>query len=189
MASGVAAAPAARQVLRVVIHTMGKPREAGWESLAAAEYARRLERGARPLVLARTSFHPTGEALARAAARLTPPVVVLDQDGDQPTTEEFAELLFGELLAAGPRVSFVIGGASGLPEPLRLRSQSEGEGSLPAAGFRRLSLSRLTFPHRVARVLLLEQIFRARELRAGTGYHTTGPGENSGGCDGGSGED
>ncbi|CAE8615609.1 unnamed protein product [Polarella glacialis] len=161
---------AARQALRVVIHTLGGPREAGWETLAASEYARRLERG-NPSVLARTTFHPTSEALEKAALSLSAPVVVLDQLGEQMSTEEFTAFLFGQLLLENPRASFVIGGAEGLPPQLRL----DGTCSQMASKFRHISLSRLTFPHRVARVLLLEQLFRARELWAGGSYHQSAP--------------
>merc|ERR1712194_376138 len=134
-------------------------REAGWETQAAAEYTRRLERGV-PTLRARTTFHPTPEALALGTASLKPPLIVLDHRSvSRPTTEEFADLLFEQWLTVdGGRVSFVVGGAEGLPEGLR-------------EGCYRLSLSNLTFPHRVARVLLLEQLFRAREVRAASGYH------------------
>lgn len=167
--SGCAGAPppssaelAVRLALRAVVHTVGRKREAGWESLAVAEYTKRLARGS-PAVLARVALHPSQEALRIAAIELMSPVLVLDERGEQLSTEEFGALLFGRLFAAEPRVSFVIGGAEGLPEELRT-----------GQGFRRVSLSRLTLPHRVAHVLLLEQMFRARELRAGSGYHRGG---------------
>ncbi|CAJ1378505.1 unnamed protein product [Effrenium voratum] len=165
-------------VLRVVVHTVGRTRERGWETLAASEYATRLERG-RPVVRARTSFHPTGDALSRAVQELIAPVVaraffrygahhegpglasqVLHEDGEQMGSADFAAMLW-ELHGKFDRVSFVIGGADGLPPEL-----------MPADGstFRHISLSRMTFPHRLARVLLLEQVFRAREIWAASHY-------------------
>uniref|UniRef100_A0A7S4PV75 Ribosomal RNA large subunit methyltransferase H n=1 Tax=Alexandrium monilatum TaxID=311494 RepID=A0A7S4PV75_9DINO len=108
----------------------------------------------------RTTFHPTPDALARAAVGLAQPAVLLDRCGEQASTEEFATLLFEKWLQASRRISFVIGGASGLPESLRQDFPLE-----------RISLGRLTFPHRVARVLLLEQVFRSRKILARSGYH------------------
>ena len=149
--------PAFQPALRVVIHTVGRPREGGWEAHAASEYARRLERGSPP-VLARTAFH-AAEDLAHQVARIAPPLVLLDEGGTLMTSEEFSSHLFGRLFPSSSRVSFVIGGASGLPNELR----EEGHDCI--------SLGRLTFPHRVARVLLLEQLFRAREMLAESDYH------------------
>ena len=55
--------------------------------------------------------------------------------------------------------SFFIGGADGLPAELK------------ADRSRLLSLSKLTFTHQMARLLLVEQIYRATEIRKGSGYH------------------
>eukprot|EP00439_Symbiodinium_sp_Y106_P066048 s977_g10.t1 len=147
---------------QVVVHTVGRPREAGWESLAAAEYTRRLERG-RPPILARTTFYSSSDALMRGVQGLTGSLFVLDPLGEAMESDTFATLILG-VLQETARVSFAIGGADGLPEPLR-----PGCGEL-ARTVRHLSLSQMTFPHRLARVLLLEQIFRARELTIGSGY-------------------
>ena len=59
----------------------------------------------------------------------------------------------------GRDVIFAIGGAEALPEPVLARAQQ------------RLSLSRLTFPHEVARLLLYEQLYRAYTIRRNEPYH------------------
>ena len=69
------------------------------------------------------------------------------------------EAEFDALEAGGSRVTFIIGGADGLPPALK------------ADPGRLLSLSRLTFTHQMARLLLIEQIYRATEIRRGSGYH------------------
>ncbi|CAE7525397.1 rlmH [Symbiodinium necroappetens] len=151
---------------QVVVHTVGRPREAGWESLAAAEYTRRLERG-RPPILARTTFYSSSDALMRGLQGLTGSLFVLDPLGEAMESDTFAKLILGALQETA-RVSFAIGGADGLPQPLRPGCAcNSGEF---ASTVRHLSLSQMTFPHRLARVLLLEQIFRARELTIGSGY-------------------
>ena len=86
-------------------------------------------------------------------------VVLLDPSGKQKTSEEFCEDLYQWLDQGGSRMTFVIGGAEGLPGELR-----QGNTEM-------LSLSALTFTHQLARTLLIEQIYRASEIRKGSGYH------------------
>merc|ERR1712064_106959 len=93
-------------------------REAGWETAAASEYTKRLAQGALP-VQTRTSFYADSDMLGREVVGLGPPLVVLDEGGTQLTSAEFGELIFGRLFRASPRISFVIGGADGLPGILR----------------------------------------------------------------------
>jgi len=54
---------------------------------------------------------------------------------------------------------FAVGGAYGLPESLKKKAHFT------------LSLSDFTFPHDLARVLILEQIYRALQIRSGSRYH------------------
>ncbi|CAE7410629.1 rlmH, partial [Symbiodinium pilosum] len=105
------------------------------------------------------------DALLGVARELSGPLFVLDSQGEAMNSDDFAQLLL-DTLRETTRASFVIGGAEGLPEPLRPGNESE-----LGRVARHLSLSQMTFPHRLARVLLLEQIFRARELVADSGYH------------------
>lgn len=86
-------------------------------------------------------------------------VILLDPLGKLCTSEEFSENMYNWLEAGGSRLTFVIGGADGLPPDLK-----EGRRRL-------LSLGKLTFTHQWARVLLVEQIYRAAEIRKGSGYH------------------
>ncbi|MGH7547119.1 MAG: 23S rRNA (pseudouridine(1915)-N(3))-methyltransferase RlmH [Gemmatimonadales bacterium] len=85
-------------------------------------------------------------------------LVALSGDGEQWTSEELAAWT-ARWEMDGRDVAFAIGGADGLREPV-----------LQAAE-RIWSLSRLTFPHEVARVILYEQLYRAYTIRRGEPYH------------------
>jgi 23S rRNA (pseudouridine1915-N3)-methyltransferase len=76
-------------------------------------------------------------------------VVALDPNGEEFTSTQFAERLNGWLQLGKPEIDFVIGGADGIPRAVLDRADAK------------VSLSRLTLPHRLARVLLFEQLYRA----------------------------
>lgn len=84
--------------------------------------------------------------------------IALDETGDPIRSEPFAEQLRGDMSRGGD-IAFLIGGAAGLPRELL------------AAADRRLSLSAMTLPHELARVVLLEQLYRAATILKGMPYH------------------
>jgi 23S rRNA (pseudouridine1915-N3)-methyltransferase len=91
----------------------------------------------------------------------TPPksyLVALAPGGRERTTEEFADWLTRQELAARP-LAFLIGGHWGLA-PSVLTTADE-----------RFSLSRLTLTHELARLILLEQLYRAMTIKIGHPYH------------------
>lgn len=100
-------------------------------------------------------------------------VVLLDPLGKMSTSEVFSENMYRWLEDGGSRLTFVIGGAEGLPEELKGGGSGSGVGGGGGGGKRRglFSLSPLTFTHQFARILLMEQIYRASEIRKGSGYH------------------
>ena len=85
-------------------------------------------------------------------------LVALDERGDQPTSLELARRL-ARWQERGQDVALVIGGADGLSAAVLERAQE------------RLSLSRLTLPHRLARLVLVEQLYRAVTILRGEPYH------------------
>lgn len=101
-----------------------------------------------------------GEALL-AALPATAFVVALDLGGTSPGSEGLAALLERWLGQSRP-LCFVVGGAEGLDSPVLARADTV------------LSLGPLTWPHMLVRVLLAEQIFRARSIASGHPYHRAG---------------
>lgn len=85
-------------------------------------------------------------------------VVLLDERGDEPTSVELAKRL-ARWLERGQDVTLVIGGSDGLSEGVRARAQET------------LALSKMTLAHRLARVVLLEQLYRAFTILKGEPYH------------------
>jgi 23S rRNA (pseudouridine1915-N3)-methyltransferase len=85
-------------------------------------------------------------------------LIALDERGEQLTTRALAEHLQNWSREA-PSATFVIGSADGLDTGLK------------AAAAHRIGLSKLTLPHGMARVLLIEQLYRAVSLLAGHPYH------------------
>ncbi|HEX8581508.1 MAG TPA: 23S rRNA (pseudouridine(1915)-N(3))-methyltransferase RlmH [Acidimicrobiales bacterium] len=85
-------------------------------------------------------------------------LVACDEGGDRLSSEAFARWL-RERREAGTTVTFLVGGASGLAAD-----------ALSACG-RRLSLAPWTLPHELARLVLLEQLYRAGTILAGEPYH------------------
>ena len=99
-----------------------------------------------------------GEAIL-AKIRSGDRVVAMTIDGKRRSSEELAKHLEEMKVAGVSRVVFVIGGSLGLGRNVLERADEE------------LSMSPMTFPHQLARVMLLEQLYRAEKINAGERYH------------------
>ncbi len=86
-------------------------------------------------------------------------VIVLDERGEQTTSRDLARFLREREEQSTASVVFILGGHQGLSREIRDRSD------------RVLSLSRMTLPHEMARVVLLEQVYRAATILRGVPYH------------------
>ena len=128
---------------------------------ACAEYEKRLSRYC---TLEVTELPETGDIEKDGAALLAripsgAYVVALCIEGKSYSSEELAAL-FSDCASSGrSRLVFLIGGSDGLSPAVKSRSDV------------RLSMSRMTFPHHLARVMALEQIYRAFTICEGGKYH------------------
>lgn len=86
-------------------------------------------------------------------------VVTLCIEGKLFSSEDTAKLIADTALAGCSEIVFIIGGSYGLSDAVKQRSDV------------RLSMSKMTFPHRLARIMLLEQIYRGFKINAGEKYH------------------
>ncbi len=86
-------------------------------------------------------------------------LVALDERGKELSSEGFAEMITGVEESGCPGIAFVVGSDLGLDREI-----------LDGAWLR-LSLSRLTLPHLLARLVLWEQLFRSADIRSGGAYH------------------
>ncbi len=86
-------------------------------------------------------------------------IIAMCIEGKQRSSDELAEL-FSKCAGSGiSRVCFIIGSSFGLDESIKKLSNE------------RLSMSKMTFPHHLARVMLTEQIYRATMINEGSRYH------------------
>ena len=138
--------------MRYHVVAVGRLRNAALRA-ACEEYLKRLRRYARVDVRE-----------VKDEARLTDSIptetrlVALSRRGEAWSSPELARRTAG-WDQDGRDVAFAIGGADGLPAPMLRRAE------------RVWSLSPLTFPHEVARLLVLEQLYRAFTIRRGEPYH------------------
>ena len=86
-------------------------------------------------------------------------VVAMTIGGKRRSSEELAKHLEEMKTSGAGRIVFVIGGSLGLGKNVLERADEE------------LSMSPMTFPHQLARVMLLEQLYRAEKISAGERYH------------------
>lgn len=85
-------------------------------------------------------------------------VISLCVEGKEMSSEQLAERVAG-FCNAGQNITFIIGSSYGLCETLKKQSDI------------RLSVSQMTFPHQLFRVMLLEQVYRAFKINEGSTYH------------------
>jgi 23S rRNA (pseudouridine1915-N3)-methyltransferase len=139
--------------VKLVVLATGKLKERHWVE-ACAEYHKRIKHY---LPCEIVEVKKEGELLSRCPPRLLR--WALDERGKQLDSAELARALQKQMTAGSPGIAFLIGGAEGLPEEARASADLV------------LSLGRLTLAHRLARLVLLEQLYRALTIIRGEPYH------------------
>ncbi|MBA3958722.1 MAG: 23S rRNA (pseudouridine(1915)-N(3))-methyltransferase RlmH [Parachlamydiaceae bacterium] len=138
-------------MIKIKIISVGKNKEE-WLETALNEYVKRLT----PIATLSFQWAKDDQHLLDIALK-EPLLICLDPQGSSLSSEEFSSFLHQKLQLGGSRLTFIIGGADGLPTTLK---------SSPL-----LSLSKMTFTHQITRLILVEQIYRAFEIARGSQYH------------------
>lgn len=157
-------------MLDVKIICIGKLKEKYWRD-AVAEYTKRLSAFCRFSVVelneARVPQDPNDaqieKALEEEAKAVTAAVgrstaYALCIEGKMLSSEQLASELNSAAVSGSSSLTFIIGSSHGLHESVKRLGK-------------RISMSPMTFPHQLARVMLCEQIYRAFSIQAGTKYH------------------
>ena len=129
----------------------GEGRAAPWVDAACADWGKRIERHFPFRIV---------ERMPKTGPRAR--VVVLDERGDERTSEGFSALLEEAIRVSAHPLIFVIGGPYGV------------DAEIAGTAWKTLRLSTLVMNHAVARVVLVEQLYRACSIRAGSPYHHGG---------------
>ena len=139
-------------MIKIKFLSVGKTKEV-WLEEGIEEYIKRLS--------ASVSFEFVwfkDESLLESAIRKEKQTILLDPHGKAMDSLDFTDFLFQEIEKGGSRLVFAIGGPAGFSEEIKKTAAL-------------ISLSKMTFTHQMTRLILMEQIFRAFEIRKGTGYH------------------
>lgn len=155
--------------MKITVVAVGKLKERFWAD-ACAEYAKRLSAYATVKMVeiadrdpAKSGGEEAGHALEGKGILAAIPershVVLLDIGGKERSSEEIASHLDDLMLRGESSITFVIGGSCGVSPEVRARADE------------RLSFGRITLPHNLARVVLLEQVYRAFKIMRGEPYH------------------
>ena len=158
--------------MKVTIYAHGTLAESHWRD-ACAEYVKRLTR-LWPLTIVeaaevRLPQNPTEGEIARALAteaktalsKISPRayVIALCIEGEMLTSPALSKKMEDAAAHGASEIVFLIGSSYGMDESLKRRAEL------------RMSFSRMTFPHPLARVMLCEQIYRAAQIAHGAPYH------------------
>ncbi|MBU0625702.1 23S rRNA (pseudouridine(1915)-N(3))-methyltransferase RlmH [Patescibacteria group bacterium] len=154
--------------MKISILSVGKLKEPFWQT-AQAEYCKRLGPYVKLSIIEVVAEKLGGsvsdeEVMRREGERIINQlpaeavVIALERSGEQFSSEKFSEMI-DDLAGDGTPLVFVVGGAVGLSIDVLNRADH------------RLSLAEMTLPHELARIFLLEQIYRATQIARRGKYH------------------
>jgi 23S rRNA (pseudouridine1915-N3)-methyltransferase len=137
----------------IKIFSIGKTKE-DWLQSALGLYEARLKSS-----ISLEWILPKNDEQLKQFLEKEPNFIYLDPVGKQYSSKEFSVFLMKSIREGRSRLSFVIGGAEGIPISLKAQAKTL------------VSLSRMTFTHQITRLILVEQIYRAMEIEKGSAYH------------------
>ena len=143
--------------MRITVIAVGKIKEAGLREVID-EYFSRMRRHVTCEEIELRDGKNVAEAL-RAAIPSGAIVVALEVDGQMLDSPTFSQRIVQWGTSGKGSIAFLIGGADGLPR------------AISNAADVKLSMSKMTLPHRVARLVLAEQLYRAISIWRGEPYH------------------
>ncbi len=136
--------------MHITLIVTGKLKDPALKSLYE-EYKKRLEW--------KIDLFEVEEKLVLDALPSSSFLITLDEKGENLKSEEFSSLLNEIQLHHQGKATFVIGGADGLSETVKAKAHKS------------LSFGRMTWPHLMVRVMLMEQIYRAQQILKHHPYH------------------
>ena len=145
--------------MKLKVAWIGKTKESAIHSLTG-EYLKRLSRYVPVESLELASEEALLKQIEKSTSRTPPLLVLLDFRGKQLTSEELAEFLDHHQTRGTQTLLFAIGPADGFSDNARQTASIT------------LSLGKMTLAHELARVVLLEQLYRAFTILKGHPYHT-----------------
>ena len=159
-------------MLNITIIAIGKLKEQYLRD-ASAEYQKRLSASCKLNIIELTpeklSDNPSAKEIENALNNEAKKIIEkipkgakvysMCIEGKQRTSEELSAEIDALTVEGVSNIVFIIGGSFGLSDEVKKLSAY------------RLSMSKMTFPHQIARIMLLEQIYRAMQISLGTKYH------------------
>lgn len=158
--------------MKITISTVGRLKEKYW-IMACDEYIKRLNKYTN-IEIIQSDDEKAPENISPAECEIIKNkegqrilkgikkesfVITLEIEGKQMTSEEFSQLIQNSMINGISNITFVIGGSLGLSEEVKKRANIA------------LSFSKMTFPHQLMRVVLLEQVYRAYKIIKNEPYH------------------
>lgn len=148
--------------MNIKILCIGKLKEKYWKD-AAIEYSKRMSRYAKLTIqeLKESRSDDVAEEgnSILSKIKLDEYVITLEIEGEEMSSPKLARTIEALALRGKSNLCFIIGGSEGLSEAVIKRSDLS------------LSFSKMTFPHQMMRVILLEQIYRSFKIIRGEEYH------------------
>ncbi len=145
-------------MIRINIVAVGRMKDSYFEE-AVAEYVKRASRFCAVRVIEVADGKSPEKEGEEILQKLSGCVIACDVKGELISSEDLAAMIQKKSNIGKSELTFVIGGSEGLSDEVKKRAEEK------------ISFGRVTYPHRLMRVILCEQIYRAFTIISGTPYH------------------